>query len=448
MQNNKYIGNRYVPKHCGDWDNTKNTAYESLSVVLWEGNSFTSKQNVPKGIDITSTEYWVKSANYNAQIAIYEQNIASYRQFVIDQIGLINDGFDKYKIDTSHEFDVEFDEYKGQTTAIVDAFKTAISGELSDLAEQKYYKTLPKTLNGANMMLPFSSNYGTYQTVVDNAVALGSKCLNICVRFNMTSNSSESMINTTDRQELINVVTYAKSKGLKIFIKPHMNFNTWDIYSNVASPVNWLTSYSSLLFTCVSWVKDSVDIVGISNELQWQTSSNLALWETLINNIRALNSNITISCSITASEISTNLYLPYIDYLGCNLYIRLNGDMNSSISTLRKSLFKDYVNQLDYIDIMHKKSIELGIKILVTEFGILPMSESIKSPGKWDYDDTYFQTYRNPLAQTKYYEAILYSYMNDAFVEGVMVFSLTDAFTPIGNIPCENIIKSYFGVDV
>ena len=124
MQNNKYIGNRYVPKHCGDWDNTKNTAYESLSVVLWEGNSFTSKQNVPKGIDITSTEYWVKSANYNAQIAIYEQNIASYRQFVIDQIGLINDGFDKYKIDTSHEFDVEFDEYKGQTTAIVDAFKT------------------------------------------------------------------------------------------------------------------------------------------------------------------------------------------------------------------------------------------------------------------------------------------------------------------------------------
>lgn len=66
--NNVYIGARYVPKLVGEWDGTKETAYEPLIIVTYQGNSYTSRQYVPTGIDISNTEYWVPTGNFNGQI--------------------------------------------------------------------------------------------------------------------------------------------------------------------------------------------------------------------------------------------------------------------------------------------------------------------------------------------------------------------------------------------
>lgn len=101
---NIYVGNRYIPKHGGTWDNTKNTAYESLTIVLWGGNSYTSKIGIPKGIDILNTMYWVKSADYSEQIAIFEDNIANYHTFMVEQLEIINEDFLKYKQETLSNF--------------------------------------------------------------------------------------------------------------------------------------------------------------------------------------------------------------------------------------------------------------------------------------------------------------------------------------------------------
>jgi len=92
--NNKYIGNRYVPKHCGTWDNITKPAYESLSVVLWEGNSYTSRKNVPDGIDIMNIAYWVKSADYNEQLSIYQNDIDNYNIYLTEQLGIIDTNLD------------------------------------------------------------------------------------------------------------------------------------------------------------------------------------------------------------------------------------------------------------------------------------------------------------------------------------------------------------------
>lgn len=88
---NVYVGNRYVPKHGGTWDNSKNTLYESLTIVIWAGNSYTSKMSVPKGIDITNLTYWVKSADYNEQLAIYQSDVEQYHTFVLEQIEVVED---------------------------------------------------------------------------------------------------------------------------------------------------------------------------------------------------------------------------------------------------------------------------------------------------------------------------------------------------------------------
>ena len=67
--NRQYVGARYVPKLMGEWN--KALQYEPLSIVTHLGNSFTSKVPVPVNIDITNTDYWVNTGNYNAQVEAY-----------------------------------------------------------------------------------------------------------------------------------------------------------------------------------------------------------------------------------------------------------------------------------------------------------------------------------------------------------------------------------------
>lgn len=72
----QYIGARYVPVFADpvDWDDTR--TYEPLTIVLHGGNSFTSKQYVPKGIAIDNEDFWALTSNYNAQIELYRKETA------------------------------------------------------------------------------------------------------------------------------------------------------------------------------------------------------------------------------------------------------------------------------------------------------------------------------------------------------------------------------------
>lgn len=73
MSVREYVGARYVPIVVGEWDNTR--TYEPLMVVTYQGASYTSRQYVPAGIEITNESYWVLSANYNAQVEAYRQEV-------------------------------------------------------------------------------------------------------------------------------------------------------------------------------------------------------------------------------------------------------------------------------------------------------------------------------------------------------------------------------------
>lgn len=82
MSVREYIGARYVPifgrmgETSVQWDNS--APYEPLTVVLYQGNSYTSRQYVPAGIAIDNTDYWVETGNYNAQIEAYRQEVQQF----------------------------------------------------------------------------------------------------------------------------------------------------------------------------------------------------------------------------------------------------------------------------------------------------------------------------------------------------------------------------------
>lgn len=73
----QYIGSRYVPIFADpiEWSNAKE--YEPLTIVVHEGNSYTSKQFVPVGIDIANESYWALTGNYNAQVEQYRRETAA-----------------------------------------------------------------------------------------------------------------------------------------------------------------------------------------------------------------------------------------------------------------------------------------------------------------------------------------------------------------------------------
>lgn len=84
FRKNTYIGARYVPKFSdtpgSEWDNS--IQYEPLTIVLYQGNSYTSKTFVPVGIDIENATYWAETGNYNSQVEQYRQDVLNYKNIV------------------------------------------------------------------------------------------------------------------------------------------------------------------------------------------------------------------------------------------------------------------------------------------------------------------------------------------------------------------------------
>lgn len=79
----KYVGARYVPLFADPAEWNINSTYEPLTIVLNEGNSYTSKQYVPVGINIDNEDYWAKTGNYNAQIELYRKEVSSLKDEVV-----------------------------------------------------------------------------------------------------------------------------------------------------------------------------------------------------------------------------------------------------------------------------------------------------------------------------------------------------------------------------
>lgn len=96
FRKNTYIGARYVPKFSdtpgSEWDNS--IQYEPLTIVLYQGNSYTSKTFVPVGVDINNTTYWAETGNYNAQIEGYKEAVDQ----LIENVGALSDSV-FYKFD-------------------------------------------------------------------------------------------------------------------------------------------------------------------------------------------------------------------------------------------------------------------------------------------------------------------------------------------------------------
>lgn len=123
-----YIGARYAPQFMGEFNST--LEYKPLSVVYSGGISYTSRTYVPSGSSLTNTQYWIKSADYNAQVAQYRQEVQQYAS----QIDDYKQEVDKY-VETVTRLDNQMQTFTTSITNEFNKFKQEVNNTNQQMQE-------------------------------------------------------------------------------------------------------------------------------------------------------------------------------------------------------------------------------------------------------------------------------------------------------------------------
>ena len=134
----KYIGARYAPKFMGAWD--KSSEYAALSVVYTNDQSYVSRKTVPANTEITNTEFWIKSADWNAQVTQYNQNVEQYENDVHGYAETVNDLIGK----TVYTYNTKDDMAADKRVKLNDTLMTCGYAEVND-KKGSFYKVVSTT---------------------------------------------------------------------------------------------------------------------------------------------------------------------------------------------------------------------------------------------------------------------------------------------------------------
>ena len=133
----QYVGARYVPLFANplEWSDTRE--YEPLTIVAYQGNSYTSMQYVPTGISIADTAYWALTGNFNAQVEAYRAEVRAFDDRINANAAAINANAAAINANA----------------AAISANTTAINANAAAIAQEKTDRT-------TNVMLAFGDSYG------------------------------------------------------------------------------------------------------------------------------------------------------------------------------------------------------------------------------------------------------------------------------------------------
>ena len=133
----QYVGARYVPLFANplEWSDTRE--YEPLTIVTYQGNSYTSMQYVPTNISITDTAYWALTGNFNAQMEAYRAEVRAFDDRINANAAAINANAAAINANT----------------AAINSNAAAINSNAAAIAQENAYRT-------TNVMLAFGDSYG------------------------------------------------------------------------------------------------------------------------------------------------------------------------------------------------------------------------------------------------------------------------------------------------
>ena len=128
-----YIGARYAPKFSGAWN--KGNEYSALEVVYANNQSYVSRKTVPANTEITNTEFWIKSSDWNAQVAQYNANVEQYNTNVErynTNVEQYQQAVSSFYADTMHSYNTKEDMVNDETLKLGETLLTCGNATVGD----------------------------------------------------------------------------------------------------------------------------------------------------------------------------------------------------------------------------------------------------------------------------------------------------------------------------
>lgn len=177
----QYVGARYVPifgrkdETSIQWDNS--APYEPLTIVQYQGNSFTSRQYVPAGVDIVNEEFWALTGNYNAQVEAYRREVQTFS----NRIGAIESSDVSQNAQLAGTADSGLKELIAANTALINGQAEQLAGNtssgLKDLIEENAdaIKQNASSITAQGDQLAGTTNSGLKDLITANANAIAAQ---------------------------------------------------------------------------------------------------------------------------------------------------------------------------------------------------------------------------------------------------------------------------------
>lgn len=296
MALNQYIGARYVPLIEGEWNSTMN--YEPLTVVTYQGNSYTSICSVPAGIVPTDTSFWAMTGNYNAQVEMYRQEVAKLQKDVDDLTVFI----------TPELFGAKGDGVTDDTHALQQAFNKISDGvKLVSNSSKTYLVSSPIiiTNNSLNVVDLNDATIKASSTMESVIIIDGHNPGGIIKNITIDCNSQncvglkikDAMHISIHHLKIINVSTLAVNilKGYEILLHDSefigvgsvakgFEIETSDSLFFNLSLVNFhiafnKTNYSNYFDHIHAWIADTVPAEAVNNSIMFNIDGNYCTFE-------------------------------------------------------------------------------------------------------------------------------------------------------------------------
>lgn len=184
----QYIGARYVPIFGRKnetsilWDNT--APYEPLTIVLYQGNSYTSRQYVPASVDISNTDFWALTGNYNAQVEQYRTEVAEFQD----------------RLESVEDATADLTERVEDAEATVDGFSTTISEHADSIqANTSAIESQAAQIAGTSDSGLKSLINANTDSISDNASAIAANVSDIATNADAISDNASAIAAHTDQ---------------------------------------------------------------------------------------------------------------------------------------------------------------------------------------------------------------------------------------------------------
>ena len=277
----QYKGPRMVPlvpePGQREWDKTK--SYEYWTLVQYQGASYIAVQNVPVGVEITNENYWLLSANYNAQIEAYRREVED----CVEQVNEVSTALNKKIADIKNGgilqrifFPLEFSLGSSRAVSLVTNLMNVGYNEFSIIVDIKNgsYSITEEFLNavyntGCNIRNftfhgDVDSNFDLYFDAIERFMTLNANRFNVSEIFAI--NEKNSFIANNDSK------VAEKIKSLKYKVGICFNTDYYYLVCNATNTLNAIDYFGMNIYPSISdYAAKTTDqniVDAIDNQLQ------------------------------------------------------------------------------------------------------------------------------------------------------------------------------------